>query len=246
MYSIGHPDWVIADMLIELIKREFKLVCRRPGDILLPVLFLALVMLLFLIISQTGQSATAIQAGNASNDSAWALNLILGIVWITVMLAHILAQEHVFRDDVQDGTAEQWALSPLPLPLLLLIRLFAHWLFTLGPLVLLGPVLALAIGFPTDGLVWLWLTLLIGSPCLHFIGATASSLIASLRGGGAVLALLVLPLWLPVIVFSVNVIHAGIAGTDWLPALALQLSLLMLSLVLAPFAQAMAFRVSLE
>lgn len=226
-------------MIGELIKREFRLACRRPGDVLLPVLFLALVSLLFVIITQSA-------VGSQNENIAWPLHLVLGIIWISIMLAHILAQEHVFRDDINDGTAEQWALSPLPLPLLLLIRLSAHWCFTLGPLVLLSPLLALALGFPVEGLLWLWLTLLVGSPCLHFIGATASSLIASLRGGGAVLALLVLPLWLPVIVFSVNVIQAGLSGANWLPAFALQLSMLLLSVVLAPLAQALALRVSLE
>lgn len=228
-------------VLLILLQREFRMVYRRPSDMLLPIFFVALVVLLFAIALQSGQ----FNLGEAE-DALASPKISLGIIWVTVMLAHLLAQEHLFRDDIQDGTAEQWALAPLPLPFLLLLRLSANWLSTLGPMIVLAPLFALILGLPSEALPWLLLSLLLGSPCLHLIAATAAMLLAGLRGGGAVLALLVLPLWLPVMIFGINMVNAQLAGASVLPALTLLTGLLLLTLVLAPLAQAAAFRISLE
>lgn len=215
-----------------LISREFKIVWRRPGDMLMPLLFFALVVMLFGVVIQP--------------DTGVAILVAPGIVWVAVLLAHLLAQEHLFRSDVEDGTAEQWLLSPRLLPASMLLRVLTHWLVSIGPLIVASPLFALALGLPLAAIKPLLLGLLLGSPALHLIGAIAAALTASVRRGGAVLALLVLPLWVPILIFGCGLVANHLAGAETTAALYALIGLLMLSLTLAPLAIAASLRISLE
>jgi heme exporter protein B len=162
------------------------------------------------------------------------------------MLASLLALESLFRPDVEDGTMEQWALSGQPLSVLLLSKTMAHWLLAGLPLVLMSPLVATALGMPSS--VWLVLaaTLALGTGCLSMLGAVGAALTVSVRRGSVLLALLVLPLEMPVLIFGARAVDLAMQGESVAAPLNLLAALLMLFISLGPFALAAAMRVSVE
>ncbi len=219
-------SWVF----ILLLRREMRLLARRPAELLNPLVFFAIVIALFPL--AVGPEATLLQT------------LAPGLVWVAALLAVLLSLDGVFRSDFEDGSLEQWVLSPHPLALLVLAKVLAHWLFSGLALVLLAPLLALMLGLPGACLPVLMLSLLLGTPTLSLLGAVGAALTVGLKRGGLLLALLILPLYIPVLILGSGALQAALQG---LPATGYLLwlgSLAVLALTLAPLAIAQGLKIS--
>lgn len=215
-----------------LLKRDLRVAFRHRNDILNPLLFFSLVTLLFPL--GIGPSPKLLQT------------IAPGILWVAALLAALLAADNLFRSDYEDGTLEQLVLSPQPLPLLVAAKVLAHWLVSAVPLLLLAPLLAVAFGLETHAIGIAELTLLLGTPVLSFVGAIGVALTVSLKRSGMLLALLVLPLYVPVLIFGSNAIDTAAAGLPASGQLYLLAAMLVLAVTLAPLAIAAALRMSVS
>ncbi len=169
-----------------------------------------------------------------------------GVIWVAALLAAMLSLVRMFGTDYADGTLEQLALTPQPLVVLVMAKVAAHWLTTGLPLVLVAPVLGLQFGLPADSLATLSWSLLIGTPVLSLIGSVGASLTLGVRGGAALTSLLVLPLYVPVLIFGAGAVTATFAGAGAHGHLSVLGAMLLIALVFAPWASAVALRISLE
>ena len=169
-----------------------------------------------------------------------------GVVWVAALLASMLSLDRMFSSDYLDGTLEQMMLSPQPLFLLVLGKALAHWMVTGVPLVLISPILGFQFDLQIDALIILGISLLLGTPVLSLIGAIGAALTLGLRGGGVLVSLLVLPLYIPVLIFGAGAVEAISAGLNAGAHLSLLGAFLLASIVLAPWATAAALRVSIE
>jgi heme exporter protein B len=169
-----------------------------------------------------------------------------GVLWVCALLAAMLSLDRMFHDDYDDGSLEQIALGTLPLELVALAKAIAHWLTTGLPLVLAAPVLAVLLNLSTDGFVVLIVSLLLGSPILSLIGSVGAALTVGLRRGGVLISLLVLPLYVPVLIFGVGAVDAAVYGFGERAHLLILAGGLVGALALAPFAAAAALRLALE
>lgn len=225
---MNHPSLVNA--LLALLRRDLKLAFRARGELINPLIFFALVVSLFPL---------------ATSPEPGMLRLLApGIIWVSALLATLLSLDQLFRSDYDDGSLEQLVLSPHPLALLALTKIFAHWLVTGLPLVLVAPLLGAMLGLPGPALSTLALGLLLGTPILSAIGGIGAALTVSLRRGGMLLSLLILPLYVPVLVFASSAVEATAAGLPARGQLYLLASLMLLSLSFAPIAIAAALRIS--
>ena len=222
----------LMDVFQSMLRRDLTLAYRRRAEIIQPLLFFVLVTTLF-----------PLAVGADPNQLR---SIGPGIIWVAALLAALLSLETVFRSDFDDGTLEQIVLSPQPLALLVLAKVVAHWLVTGLPLLIMAPLLGSLLDLSTPALVTLLKTLLLGTPALSIVGAIAVALTVGLRRGGTVLALLVLPLYIPVLIFGASAVTAASAGLPVQAHLALLVALLVLSLSLAPAATAAALRISLS
>ena len=166
-----------------------------------------------------------------------------GLVWVAALLAVLLALDGLFREDVLDGTLEQWLLSDLPLSLTVLSRLLAQWVSNVLPVVLLGPLMSMTLGLSAGSSGVLLLTLLIGTPTVLLLGSLGSALLAPARSGGGLLGLLVLPLFIPVLVFGAGTTMAHAGGADVSAQLALLAAMLTAAISILPAAIAAALRI---
>jgi heme exporter protein B len=169
-----------------------------------------------------------------------------GVVWVAALLASMLALTRLFAHDYADGTLEQIVLAPQPLSLLVIAKVSAHWLATGAPLVLVAPLMGLQYDLDADALRVLMASLILGTPVLSLIGAIGAALTLGLRGGGALLSLLVLPLYIPVLIFGSGAVEASVAGLGAAAHLSLLGALLLSALVFAPWATAAALRIAVE
>ena len=169
-----------------------------------------------------------------------------GVFWVAALLASMLALEKLFAADFEDGTLEQMLLTPQPVFVLVLAKVFAHWLVTGVPLVLLSPLLGLQYDLAAETLGVLMLSLLLGTPALSLIGAIGAALTLGLRGGGVLVSLLVLPLYIPVLIFGAGAVEANVSGLGETGHLLMLGAILLLALVAAPLATAAALRISAE
>ncbi|MGH9601665.1 MAG: heme exporter protein CcmB, partial [Terriglobales bacterium] len=169
-----------------------------------------------------------------------------GVVWAAALLAAMLSLARMFGTDYADGTLEQLVLTPQPLVVLVMVKIAAHWLTTGVPLVLIAPVLGLQFDLSAGSLATLLLSLLIGTPVLSLIGAVGAALTLGVRGGAALTSLLVLPLYVPVLIFGAGAVVATATGTVAAGHLSLLGAMLMIALVFAPWATAVALRIALE
>lgn len=218
----------VAAMLV----RDLRLASRRWSQFALPPLFLVIVASLFPM---------------GLSPAAETLNLIApGVIWIAALLAALLALDTLFRADFDDGVLELMALGKAPWTLVVAARLAAHWLLTGLPLVLVTPLVAVMYALPGDVTLTIILGLLLGTPVLSALGGIAAALTVSLPRSGALLALLVLPLCVPVLIFGTRAAAMTASGLPADGPLYLLGALLVLALTLAPFAAAMALRISLE
>jgi heme exporter protein B len=215
-----------------IIAREFTLAFRRWSDVALPVVFFIIVCMLFPL--AVGQDLTILREMGP------------GAIWVAALLATLLSLNTLYREDFDDGTLEQLALAEHPLTVLLLAKTVAHWLITELPLVLLAPVLAVGFSLSAEGIYGLVITLLIGTPALSLLGSVGAALTAGLRQASGLIALLLLPLTVPVLIFGARAADLAAGGEDISGPLYLLGGISMLALTLCPFATAAAVRVSLD
>ncbi|KTC03376.1 heme exporter protein CcmB [Pseudomonas syringae] len=213
-----------------LILREARLLARRPAELANPLVFFALVIALFPL--AIGPDTQLLQA------------LSPGLLWVAALLAVLLSLDGLFRGDFEDGSLEQWVLSPHPLALLILGKVLAHWVFSGLALVLLSPVLALMLGLPVQCLPVLMLSLLLGTPVLSLLGAVGAALTVGLKRGGVLLALLILPLYIPVLILGSAALQAALQGMPATGYLLWLGSLTVLAITLTPFAIAAGLKIS--
>jgi heme exporter protein B len=215
-----------------VIARDLRLAVRHWDQVIQPLIFFAIVTTLFpLAISPALDELRRIAPG---------------VVWVAAMLASLLALESLFRPDVEDGTMEQWVLSGQPLSLLLLAKVATHWLLTGLPLVLMSPLVGTALGMPRS--VWpvLMATLALGTGSLSMLGGVGAALTVGVRRGSVLLALLVLPLEMPVLIFGARAVDLAMQGEAVAGPLNLLAAVLLFFVSLGPFAMAAAMRVSVE
>ena len=210
------------------LRRDLLLAYRRRGEVASPLIFFVLV-------------STLIPLG-ISPDAARLAELAPGIIWVMALLATLLSTEALFASDYQDGSLEQMLISPQLLALPVLGKITAHWLVTGLPLTLVSPVIGLMLSLPPDGLVPMMASLALGTACLSLIGAVGAALTVSLRKGGLLLSVLVIPLYMPVIIFGSASVQAAIDGLNWLGPLAVLGAMLCAAAALCPLAIAGALR----
>lgn len=213
-------------------RRELAIARRRGSDLLNPLMFLALVVMLFPL-------------GISPRPDLLA-DIAPGLLWVAALLAMLLSLDTLFRSDFADGSLEQMSLSPRPLSLLCLAKITVHWLLTGVPLALCAPLLGVLLSLPATGYLVLMLSLALGTATLSLIGAIGAALTVGLPRGGVLLSLLVLPLYIPVLIFGAGAVQAAIEGGIAGPALALSGALAAVALAAAPFAVAAALRISLN
>ena len=217
---------------LALLQRDLLLALRRKSEVLTGVFFFVVVASLFPL---------------AIGPDFKILRLIApGILWVGALLASMLVLARLFETDYQDGSLEQMLLSPQPLGVLVSAKIAAHWILCGLPLVVLSPVLALQFDLATDAMAVLALSLLIGTPVLSLIGSIGAALTLGLRGGGVLLSLLVLPLFVPVLVFGAGAVEAQAAGLGAQAHLSILLAILLPALVFSPWACAVALKIALE
>ena len=213
-----------------LVVRDLTLLWRRRGDALQPALFALLVVVLFALALGAEPAALARAAP--------------AVLWLSVLLAGLLALDTLFRGDAEDGSLDQWLLAPVPLPWLVFVRTAMHWATTALPLLLATPVLAELLHLPSRELPVLMASLALGTPILSLLGAVVAALTVGMRRAGILVALLALPPYVPVLVFGAGSVAAAAQGLDPTGALLLLGAGLALALPLAPLAAAAAIRIS--
>jgi heme exporter protein B len=169
-----------------------------------------------------------------------------GIVWVAALLASMLSLGRIFGNDYQDGTLEQLLLTPQPAYLVVLAKVLAHWIVSEAPLVVIAPVLGLQFGLSQNGVAIVVVSLLLGTPVLSVIGSVGAALTLGLRAANVLVALLVLPLYIPVLIFGSGAVQASLSDSDPQAYLFLLGATLIVSLVFAPWATSAALRISVE
>ena len=215
-----------------LVVRDLRLLWRRRGDSLQPALFALLVVVLF---------------GLALGGEAGLMARVApGVLWVAVLLSGLLALDTLFRGDAEDGSLEQWMLAPVPLAWLVLVRTLVHWATSALPLLIATPLLAELLQLPRAQLPALLAGLALGTPLLSLLGAIVAALTVGMRRSGILMALLALPLYVPVLVFGAGSVALSAQGLDPTGGLLLLGAGLVLALVLAPLAAATAIRIALN
>jgi len=215
-----------------IVARDLTLAMRRRGDVLTILVFFIIVVSLFPL--------------GVGPEMKTLRTIAPGVVWVAALLATMLSLGRLFYNDYLDGTLEQMALAPHSLSVLVLGKVVAHWLLSGVPLVLVSPVLGLQFDLSTDALGAMVGALLLGTPTLSLIGAIGAALTLGLRGGGVLVALLILPLYIPVLIMGAGAGEATVAGLEAGAYFSLLGAGLLASLVLAPWAAATALRIALE
>jgi heme exporter protein B len=215
-----------------VITRDLMLAFRRSEQLLHPLGFFVLVTTLFPLSVSTERSVLR--------------TLAPGVLWVAALLAALLALDFLFRDDAQDGTLEQYALSGQSLTWLLLGKTAAHWLLTGVPLSVMAPLMGYTLGVPASASVGIMLTVALGSLALSFIGSIGAALTLGARRGGVLLSILILPLAVPILIFGSRATELAIRGEAYGAPMELLGAIVVLSFTLAPLAAAAAVRISLE
>lgn len=232
---MSHSDKPIAPLLpvlSVLFRRETLLAFHQRRELTNPLFFFITVMTLFPL--------------GVSPEPEFLRQSAAGVVWVAALLASMLSLDRLFQSDYDDGSLEQLVLSPQPTYLLALIKVMVHWLFTGLPLILLSPLLALMMQMPSEHIPVLMLSLLLGTPVISLLGGIGAALTVSLRGGGILVSLLVLPLTIPVLIFGTGAVQASMDGMPVAAFLALLGAMLAAAVTLAPFAIAAAIRMSVS
>ncbi|CAA0088477.1 Heme exporter protein B [Halioglobus japonicus] len=217
---------------MRLLRRQLLLAVRRPLEIGNPLLFFAMVVSLF-----------PLGLGPSPQTLA---DFAPGVLWITALLSNLLTSDAVFRSDFDDGSLEQLLLAPQPLYLSVLAYIGAHWITTGLLLAIVSPVFALMLNLPGQGIAALMASLLIGTALLSLIGGIGAALTVGLKRGGMLISLLILPLYMPVLIFGTAAVQAAVTGFPAGPYLAILGAMLCLAIALAPVAMAAGLRISID
>lgn len=220
------------DALCGVVRRDLLLAMRRRSDAAMPVFFLVIVASLFPL--------------GVGPEPAVLRTIGPGVLWVAALLACLLSLGRVFTADYLDGVLEQMVLIAQPLPVLVVGKVFAHWVIAGVPVVLLSPLLGLQFGLDGEAVAVLVLSLLLGTPTLSMIGAIGAALVLGVRGSGLLVALLVLPLYVPVLIFGAGAVASSLTGVGAEANLSLLGACFVLSLFFAPWATAAALRIALE
>jgi heme exporter protein B len=215
-----------------IIVRDLTLALRRRSDVLTTLFFFIIVVSLFPL--GIGPEMKILRIMGA------------GVVWVAALLASMLSLGRLFSSDYSDGTLEQILLTPQPLSVLVLGKVLAHWLVSGVPLVLMAPLLGIQYGLSAEALWVLVGTLLLGTPVLSLIGAIGAALTLGLRGGGVLVSLLVLPLYIPVLIFGAGAVDAAASGVGAQAHMLLLGAFLVVALIFAPWTTAAALLIALE
>jgi len=217
---------------MQVVRRDLLGAFYQKSDILNPIWFFVIVVTLFPL--------------GIGTDPVLLARIAPGIIWVAALLAALLSFERLFKDDYIDGSLEQMMIAPYPLFWLVSAKIFAHWLLTGLPVLLVSPLLATFLSLETNTFYALFLTLLIGTPILSLLGAIGVALTVGLRKGGVLLSLIMLPLSIPILIFSTMAIDAASFGQSYIGLLALLAAMLVAAITLAPFAIAASLRVSVS
>ncbi len=214
-----------------LLQRDLTLAFRHRSELANPLIFFVMVVSLFPL--GLGPEQSILQ------------RIAPGVIWVAALLAALLSLDTIFRSDFEDGSLEQLLLSPHPASALVIAKVIAHWLVTGLPLLVLAPLLGVLFHLPGAATVTLVLTLALGTPVLSLVGAIGVALTVALKRGGVLLSLLLLPLYIPVLIFAASAVDSASGGLPATAQLSFLGALLALSLTLAPLASAAALRISL-
>lgn len=218
--------------LLTVIRRDLLLAARRRGDWLTAQFFFVMVVSMFPL--------------GIGPEPELLRTVAPGVMWVAALLASLLSLSRLFADDHRDGSLEQMLLSPQPAVLLALGKGLAHWLIYGVPLLVISPVLGIQFALPGEAIGVLMLSLLIGTPILSLLGSVGAALTLGLRGGGVLLTLLILPLYVPALIFGAGAVDGALSGLGAESHLSLLAAFLVLTLLVAPWIAAAALRVSIE
>jgi len=218
--------------LFALIHRDLRLAFRQGSDSVMVVMFFVLTVVLF-----------PFGIGPEGNILA---RVASAVIFVAALLASMLSLERLFQLDYEDGSLELLTVSPVPLELIVIAKVTAHWITTGLPLMIAAPFLAILMNMPFDGLGVIWLALLLVTPTLSLIGAIGAALVLGARRGGVLISLLVLPLFVPVLIFGVAVVEAALGGFAMKTQILILLGIFSAALAFCPFAAAAALRAAVE
>ncbi|MFQ5533687.1 MAG: heme exporter protein CcmB [Sphingomonadales bacterium] len=218
--------------LLTLARRDVLLAFRQGGASMMTVTFFVIAVTLFPL--------------GVGPEPALLARIASGVIWVAALLACLLSLDRLFQADFEDGSLDLIALSPMVLEFAVIAKCGAQWLTTALPLVVAAPILALLLNMDGQGFVVLIAAMFIGTPALSLIGSVGAALTVGLRRGGVLLSLLVLPLYIPVLIFGVSAVEAAVTGVSAAPHLMLLGAISLGTLVLCPWASAAALRLSLE
>jgi heme exporter protein B len=218
--------------MIALLKRDLALALRSGGGFGLSLAFFLIVVMFVPF--------------GIGPDSATLAKIAPGILWIGALLACLLSLDRIFQLDYEDGSLELLATSPLPLEAIVAMKALAHWMTTGLPLALAAPVLGFLLNLPSGAYSWIFLSLLIGTPALSFLGTFGAAITVGLKRGGLLLSLLVLPLYIPTLIFGAQSVTLVTQGASNSTAFLILTALSLFSLALIPFAAAYALKVNLR
>ncbi|MBX2847553.1 MAG: heme exporter protein CcmB [Acidiferrobacterales bacterium] len=222
----------MTNTFILFVTREWQLLFRNTSQLVQPLCFFIIIALLFPF-SMPVENALLQRIGS-------------GVIWVSAVLATLLSLDGMFKIDYRDGVIEQWLLSPRSLPLAMLGKVLAHWSATGLILTLFAPLLCLTFRIPVEQIWVLFLGLLIGTPSLSLIGAIGAALTVSLHRGGVLLAIIILPLYIPILIFGAGMVSQSSSGADIQGQIYALLAIFVLSITLAPFAIAGALKTTIN
>lgn len=217
---------------LAVVRRDLKLANRQGGGSGLVIAFFVMVIMLFPL--GVGPEPEMLERMSA------------GVIWVAALLAVLLSLDRLFQADLEDGSLDQLALLPVPLSVVVLGKVVAHWLTTGLPLILAAPVLAILMQMQTDGFLVLIAAMALGTPTLSLIGAIGAALTVGVRRGGVLLTLIVTPLYIPILIFGVGAVEAAVQGFSANPHLLFLTAILLGAIVMAPIAAAWALRLALD
>lgn len=229
---MGKPTHTLLKAIKSEFNADFKLAYRNKNALLNPLFFYIMVAILF--------------AFGVGPESDQLRILAPGIVWVGALLASLLALDHLFREDFENGSLAQLILSPYPNTALLLAKISVHWLVTGLPLIIISPLIGMMMQLPTSAFGVMAFSLLLGTPALSLLGAVGVGLTTGIKRSGLLLSLLVIPLFIPVLIFGVSAVQAAAVGLPAFGQLYLLAAFSILSLLFAPFATSAALRISLN
>ena len=230
--AVTEPRGGLGVALAATLRRDLTLLMRRRSEVMNPLVFFALVITLFPL--------------GISPDAELLSTVAPGLLWVAALLATLLSLDSLFRADFEDGCLEQMLLAPQPLALMVMAKVAVHWLLTGLPLALMAPLLGITLALPAGSYGILMLSLALGTASLSLIGAIGAALTVGLARGGVLLSLLVLPLYVPVLIFGTGAVQAALLGDALAAHLAILGALLAGALMLAPWAIAASLRISIN